>query len=104
MRPSSQKSKLQSRPFGDVGTHSHEQEQEQEQEQDATGTYPVSYDHSSMSGLCCSTAVAAPEKGHAPRALVGEVSTANRIMQMDCPTEEALIRNKLAGLSKVGRK
>ena len=100
MRPSSQKSKLQSRPFGDVGTHSHEHEQEQ----DATGTYPVSYDHSSMSGLCCSTAVAAPEKGHAPRALVGEVSTANRIMQMDCPTEEALIRNKLAGLSKVGRK
>ena len=98
MRPSSQKSKPQSRPFGDVGTHSHEQEQ------DATGTYPVSYDHSSMSGLCCSTAVAAPEKGHAPRALVGEVSTANRIMQMDCPTEEALIRNKLAGLSKVGRK
>ncbi|MFZ4285759.1 heavy metal translocating P-type ATPase [Variovorax sp. HJSM1_2] len=35
------------------------------------------------------------------QAATGEVSTAIRIMQMDCPTEEALIRKKLGGMAGV---
>ena len=37
-----------------------------------------------------------------PSAQSGGTRTAIRIMQMDCPTEEALIRDKLAGLPAVG--
>jgi len=37
-----------------------------------------------------------------PSAQSGDTRTAIRIMQMDCPTEEALIRDKLAGLRAVG--
>ena len=37
----------------------------------------------------------------APKALRGSVQTPIRIMQMDCPTEEALLRKKLGGMAAV---
>lgn len=37
----------------------------------------------------------------APKALRGSIQTPIRIMQMDCPTEEALLRKKLGGMAAV---
>ncbi len=59
------------------------------------------HDHGSVVGVCCSSAVAAPRNRHALRMDANAVSTAIRILQMDCPTEEALIRKQLADLSGV---
>ncbi len=57
------------------------------------------HDHSA--DACCSDAPVAPG-GRRPQATVpGGVCTTIRIMQMDCPTEETLIRNKLSGMPSV---
>jgi Cd2+/Zn2+-exporting ATPase len=46
-------------------------------------------------------APAALEQLGAPRAVAGGTRTAIRIMQMDCPTEETLLRKKLGGMTTV---
>ncbi|MCY0388399.1 heavy metal translocating P-type ATPase [Robbsia sp. Bb-Pol-6] len=60
------------------------------------------HDHSSHSDSCCSSAV--PILASLPEAqIVGSnVRTPIRIMQMDCPTEETLIRKKLGTMKSVG--
>ncbi|MGF6763236.1 Cd2+/Zn2+-exporting ATPase [Paraburkholderia sp. GAS33] len=50
---------------------------------------------------CCSTAPVALAKLSGPEAIGANVRTAIRIMQMDCPTEEALIRKKLGRMPYV---
>ncbi|AOK28355.1 MULTISPECIES: heavy metal translocating P-type ATPase [Burkholderia] len=60
------------------------------------------HDHASSAEACCTPAPVAfaPLPGTQP-ATAGRVRSAFRIMQMDCPTEEALIRKKLGGMSDV---
>lgn len=58
-----------------------------------------SHDHGSTESSCC--APAAPPSAPALRAGPGEELSRLRIGQMDCPTEEALIRKKLGKLPDV---
>ncbi|KVE35079.1 heavy metal translocating P-type ATPase [Burkholderia sp. TSV86] len=60
------------------------------------------HDHASSAEACCTPAPVAfaPLPG-TQTATAGRVRSAFRIMQMDCPTEEALIRKKLGGMSDV---
>jgi len=59
----------------------------------------------SACGSCCGAASHAPLPLRAvvppSEAVQGDVRTAMRIMQMDCPTEEALIRKKFSRMSEV---
>ena len=50
---------------------------------------------------CCSAAPVALAKLSGPETIGANVRTSIRIMQMDCPTEEALIRKKLGGMPYV---
>lgn len=50
---------------------------------------------------CCSSTPISSESLAMPEAVGDNVRTAIRIMQMDCPTEETLIRKKLADMSSV---
>ncbi len=64
-------------------------------------TLDQTHDHDAASGSCCSPAALAPNKGQPTRNVANGVNTAIRIMQMDCPTEETLIRDKLASMPTV---
>ncbi len=56
--------------------------------------------HQVQASACC--AASGPLERLLPsEAVAGGARTAIRIMQMDCPTEESLIRNKLAAMSSV---
>ncbi|MFM0664304.1 heavy metal translocating P-type ATPase [Paraburkholderia sediminicola] len=59
--------------------------------------------HGHAEAGCCGTAhaAAAPVKLPQSEAVGSDVRTAIRIMQMDCPTEEALIRKKLSRMPSV---
>lgn len=57
--------------------------------------------HDHDDAKCCSSDPVAFASLAAPEAVADGVPTAIRIMQMDCPTEEALIRKKLAGMPSV---
>ncbi|RXZ44525.1 heavy metal translocating P-type ATPase [Crenobacter cavernae] len=59
------------------------------------------HDHDHAGGQCCSSAPVAFGSLAAPAVVADGTRTAIRIMQMDCPTEEAMIRNKLAGMPSV---
>ncbi|CAB3749098.1 heavy metal translocating P-type ATPase [Paraburkholderia humisilvae] len=50
---------------------------------------------------CCASPTVAPAAGISPIAIGDAVRTRIAILQMDCPTEEALIRKKLAGIASV---
>jgi Zn2+/Cd2+-exporting ATPase len=58
-------------------------------------------DHGDHGGACC--AASAPALAQLPKAeaAAGGIRTPIRIMQMDCPAEEALIRKKLGGMPSV---
>lgn len=60
------------------------------------------HDHAGAGAACCAPAPVAfaPLPG-AQTAADGRVRSAFRIMQMDCPTEETLIRKKLGGMAEV---
>jgi Cd2+/Zn2+-exporting ATPase len=58
-------------------------------------------DHNPSADACCAPAPVVPIGQHPQATVPGGTSTAIRIMQMDCPTEETLIRNKLSGMSSV---
>ncbi|MGF6644139.1 heavy metal translocating P-type ATPase [Paraburkholderia sp. GAS82] len=61
-----------------------------------------SHEHShNHADACCSAAPVALAKLSGPETIGANVRTAIRIMQMDCPTEEALIRNKLGRMPYV---
>ncbi|MFM0364540.1 heavy metal translocating P-type ATPase [Paraburkholderia sediminicola] len=59
--------------------------------------------HSHAEAACCATAhtAAAPVKLPQSEAVGSDLRTAIRIMQMDCPTEEALIRKKFSRMPSV---
>ena len=57
--------------------------------------------HDHADGQCCSSAPIAFGSLAAPEVVADGVRTAIRIMQMDCPTEEALIRKKLGSMLSV---
>ena len=59
--------------------------------------------HSHTESACCGTAhaAAAPVKLPQSEAVGSDLRTAIRIMQMDCPTEEALIRKKFSRMPSV---
>ncbi|WP_082696229.1 heavy metal translocating P-type ATPase [Aquitalea pelogenes] len=58
-------------------------------------------DHDHAGGQCCSSAPIAFGSLAAPEVVADGIRTAIRIMQMDCPTEEALIRKKLGSMPSV---
>ncbi|HTH76543.1 MAG TPA: heavy metal translocating P-type ATPase [Trinickia sp.] len=60
------------------------------------------HDHAHSSG-CCSPAAPARPALDAPAMIGSDMQTPIRIQQMDCPTEEALIRKKLGGMPSVKR-
>ncbi|EXI99752.1 heavy metal translocating P-type ATPase [Burkholderia pseudomallei] len=70
----------------------------------ANGDHPHDHDHDRDhdGAACCAPAPVAfaPLPG-ARKAAGGRVRSAFRIMQMDCPTEETLIRKKLGAMSEV---
>ncbi len=92
MMPSSTICKRHTVPLDHLGT----------QCRDADAEHQHQHHRGTTGGECCSPAAEFPTTGHAPRTVSGDISTAIRIMQMDCPTEEALIRSKLAGMPAVG--
>ncbi|MGH8434408.1 MAG: heavy metal translocating P-type ATPase [Pseudomonas sp.] len=57
--------------------------------------------HEQADGHCCSTAPLSLPGLAAQEVLADGTRTAIRIMQMDCPTEEALIRKRLGGMPSV---
>lgn len=57
--------------------------------------------HAPAHDSCCAPAPAAFEPLAGAQRENGRVRTAIRILQMDCPTEEALIRKKLGGMASV---
>jgi Cd2+/Zn2+-exporting ATPase len=61
------------------------------------------HDHDHTEDACCGASAAAPIPLALPRseAVGDDLRTAIRIMQMDCPTEEALIRKKLGRMPAV---
>jgi len=70
---------------------------------DGVSTPTASHDHhhNHAGGQCCSSASIAFGSLAAPEVVVDGIRTPIRIMQMDCPTEEALIRKKLGGMLSV---
>lgn len=67
--------------------HSHGQDHDHDHRHD--------HHHDHEGDHCCTPAPIAFGSLAAPVAVADSVRTAIRIMQMDCPTEEALIRKKL---------
>ncbi|NTX25032.1 heavy metal translocating P-type ATPase, partial [Burkholderia cepacia] len=60
------------------------------------------HDHDHAAGDCCAPAALTLAPLPVAQATAsGHVRSAFRIMQMDCPTEETLIRKKLGGMSEV---
>lgn len=59
-----------------------------------------SHDHATPASRCCAAQPASPEQALTPAA--GEQVSRIHIEQMDCPTEERLIRQQLTGMTGVG--
>ncbi len=57
--------------------------------------------HDHGKGACCAPPPVALNRLAVSKTVGNDVRTSMRIMQMDCPTEEALIRSKLKGISSV---
>ncbi len=60
--------------------------------------HPHAHAHDHDRDACCGGAVQPLVQLDRPKALTGSIQTPIRIMQMDCPTEEALLRKKLGGM------
>jgi len=65
------------------------------------GSGQAAHPHDHAGGQCSSSPAVAPGSLAGPETVADGTRTAIRIMQMDCPTEEALIRKKLGGMSSV---
>ncbi|OZI53772.1 copper-translocating P-type ATPase [Bordetella genomosp. 5] len=79
--------------------HRHEHAAEPEPGQDGSGAHadPAAHRH----GGCCAPAAVAAAPAAALQAGPGQAVARVRIGQMDCPTEETLIRKKLGGMDGV---
>ncbi|APW43186.1 cadmium-translocating P-type ATPase [Rhodoferax saidenbachensis] len=65
-------------------------------------SHPEPHTHAHGGDACCGTSEAPPMAPLAPPAAKADgVQTPIRILQMDCPTEEALLRKKLGGMAGV---
>ncbi|MFG6934573.1 heavy metal translocating P-type ATPase [Burkholderia pseudomallei] len=80
------------------GDHPHDHDHDHDRDRDRDRDH----DHDHDGAACCAPAPVAfaPLPG-ARKAAGGRVRSAFRIMQMDCPTEETLIRKKLGAMSEV---
>ncbi|KNA33414.1 ATPase P [Burkholderia pseudomallei] len=80
------------------GDHPHDHDHDHDRDRDRDHDH----DHDHGGAACCAPAPVAfaPLPG-ARKAAGGRVRSAFRIMQMDCPTEETLIRKKLSAMSEV---
>jgi Zn2+/Cd2+-exporting ATPase len=78
--------------------HNHAHEHEHEHAKDACCATPVA---SSKEADCCTGGAAPLVELSEPKAGADGVQTPIRIMQMDCPTEEGLLRTKLGGMPGV---
>ncbi|OJB42167.1 4-deoxy-4-formamido-L-arabinose-phospho-UDP deformylase [Burkholderia ubonensis] len=68
----------------------------------AVHDYGEAHDHDHAAGGCCAPAALTLAPLPVSQATAsGDVRSAFRIMQMDCPTEESLIRKKLGGMREV---
>ncbi|MDE1005858.1 MAG: heavy metal translocating P-type ATPase [Paraburkholderia fungorum] len=94
------------------GHETHDHDQHAHVESDSDGHDHKAHDHghahshqahSHAEAGCCGTAhvAAAPVKLPQSEAVGNDLRTAIRIMQMDCPTEEALIRKKFSRMPQV---
>ncbi|MDD2337814.1 MAG: heavy metal translocating P-type ATPase, partial [Geobacteraceae bacterium] len=77
--------------MADCCNHNHEKKLQQEHD----------HHHDHEHGSCCSPAPASLERLAAQEEVAEGTRTAIRIMQMDCPIEETLIRTKLKRMSSV---
>lgn len=66
-------------------------------------THESGHHHHHDHGGCCGGEAAPLNPLSGPQAVADGISTPIRIMAMDCPTEEAMIRKKLGGVSAVKR-
>jgi Zn2+/Cd2+-exporting ATPase len=88
-------------------SHAHDDHDHAHDHDDAHGGPRRAHAHSHAEDACCATtstpaaAVAAAIPLPASEAVGSNVRTAIRIMQMDCPTEEALIRKKFSRMPHV---
>ncbi|KGV91876.1 cadmium-translocating P-type ATPase [Burkholderia pseudomallei ABCPW 30] len=82
------------------GDHPHDHDHDHDHDRDRDHDHDHDHDHDGAA--CCAPAPVAfaPLPG-ARKAAGGRVRSAFRIMQMDCPTEETLIRKKLGAMSEV---
>lgn len=82
------------------GDHPHNHNHDHDHDHDRDHDHDHDHDHDGAA--CCAPAPVAfaPLPG-ARKAAGGRVRSAFRIMQMDCPTEETLIRKKLGAMSEV---
>ncbi|ONF22584.1 ATPase P, partial [Burkholderia pseudomallei] len=80
--------------------HPHDHDHDHDHDRDHDHDHDRDHDHDGAA--CCAPAPVAfaPLPG-ARKAAGGRVRSAFRIMQMDCPTEETLIRKKLGAMSEV---
>jgi Cd2+/Zn2+-exporting ATPase len=76
--------------------HDHEKRQ---QHRDDHANHVHEHDH--VGGHCCSSSPISLTSLSMQEVVEDGIRTPIRIMQMDCPTEEALIRTKLGGMSSV---
>lgn len=85
--------------------HAHEAHAETATQHDACAHNHEKHRHDHAGGGCCGATAHAPAQLEAqlvPSEAIGDdVRTAIRIMQMDCPTEEALIRKKFSRMPDV---
>ena len=83
-------------------THTHAQDHDHGHDHDHAHTHAQDHDHTHAAGDCCAPAALTLAPLPAAQATAsGHVRTSFRIMQMDCPTEETLIRKKLGGMREV---
>ncbi|MFM0480915.1 heavy metal translocating P-type ATPase [Paraburkholderia strydomiana] len=85
--------------------HAHEANAETATQHDACAHNHEKHRHDHAGGGCCGASAHTPAQSEAqlrPSEAIGDdVRTAIRIMQMDCPTEEALIRKKFSRMPDV---
>ncbi|CAE6835995.1 Potassium-transporting ATPase ATP-binding subunit [Paraburkholderia nemoris] len=88
---------------GESCAHDHEAHAHVHGESCSHGGAANDHAHSHTESACCGTAhaAAAPVKLPQSEAVGSDLRTAIRIMQMDCPTEEALIRKKFSRMPSV---
>ncbi|TCW81073.1 copper-translocating P-type ATPase [Burkholderia sp. SRS-46] len=91
---------------GDAGAHDHEHthacSHDHAHDDGHSHDHGHAHDHDHVAGDCCAPAALTFAPLPAAQATAsGHVRSSFRIMQMDCPTEEALIRKKLGGMREV---